>query len=206
MDTILTLSNTGEIVINNDILGNTAFKNLIRRDRGGIMEGDANGLKKARSMAELGLIWYCINLNSPGIQRGLSGKELEDAGKAFFGIPDIWKKDDAFHRAYEEYNTLYTDTAVTRSIRTLLRGLDQMTSVANTINDNIKIKALDANLTIDGISEILKLNSELMKLTSNIPDTVKSLKSLEETYLKEEQKIKRARGGVVVTASMIPKN
>ena len=68
----------------------------------------------------------------------------------------------------------------------------------------IKSKSYDANLTIDGISEILKLNSELMKIASNLPDTITSLKALEISYLKEEQKLKKGRGGLTITSSMNP--
>lgn len=203
MDTMFRMVDN-EIVVNPDVLINKAFKDLIRRDRGGVIEGDANGLKKARAMAELGLIWYCINLNSPGIQRGLSGIDLESSGKAFVGLPDTWKKDDAYFKAYEEYQRDYFDNAVTRSIRTILRGLDQTTAVADTINNLIKTKSYASDLTLDGVAEIIKLNNELMKIVANLPDTINGLKSLEDSYLKEERKMKRGRGGLNITSSMIP--
>ena len=203
MDTLIKLVD-GEISVNPEVLNNKCFRDLIRRDRGGMIEGDSNGVKKYRAMAELGLIWYCVNLNSPGIQRGLTGKELEDAGRAFFRIPDVWKKDDVYNRAYEEYTISYLDNAVVRSIKNILRGLDQTIAVTDTINNLIKSKSYDANLTIDGISEILKLNSELMKIASNLPDTVTILKALELSYLKEEQKLKKGRGGLTITSSMNP--
>lgn len=203
MDTMFKLVDS-EIVVSPDVLNNKVYKDLIRRDRGGVIEGDANGLKKARAFAELGLIWYCINLNSPGIQRGLSGIELESSGKAFVGLPDNWKKDDSYFRAYEEYQRDYFDNAVTRSIKTILRGLDQTTAIADTINNLIKTKSYDAGLTLDGVGEIIKLNNEFMKIVANLPDTIQNLKSLEESYLKEERKLKKGRGGLVITSSMIP--
>lgn len=204
MDTLYTLKD-GEIVIHPSMYNHKLFKDMVRRDRGGIIEGDANGTKKLRTMAEIGFVWYCINLNSPGVQRALQGSELEQAARSFFGLPDNWKKDEAFDRFYEQYKTDYFGHVVVKSIRNLLEGFEQTVFMTEKLNLILKRHALNqSELTVDNIGEIITLNKNLMAISADLPNNIDKLKALEVAYLREEKKIGKARGGAVITSSMIP--
>lgn len=203
MDTLFKLVN-GDVQIQSNMINSKNIKALIRRDRGGVMQGDANGNKKYRAFAELGLIWYCINLNSPGIQKGLDGKELVKDGITYFNLPDDWKADDAYNAVYDEYKEQYETSVVVRSIKSLLKGFDRSIKLMDKISNIINSLEDSSDAKMDDVSEFIKLNKELMNISSNLPDSVTKLKKLEETYLKEEKKITTGRGSQAITSSMDP--
>lgn len=203
---MITLVN-GEVKLNDTFLANKNIKKLVARDRGGVMKGDSVGKLKLRAIAELGLVWYRHNLNSPGVQKGLSGEDLDTDGKDFFNIPDEWKEDDIFKIVNQEYKDTYDSSVVVRSIKSLLSGFNRSLGLTNTISDMLnKLSNDDSNgeMTIDKVSEFIKLNKELMNVSSDIPNQIKSLKSLEGVYLKEEAKATTGRGGVAIVESMKP--
>jgi len=204
MDTLFKLVN-GEITLHNAILNNKNIKNLIRRDRGGLMAGDANGLKKLRSFAEIGLIWYCININSPGLQRGLSGKELVSDGMNYFNIPDEWKPDEQYQLVYEWYKEDYNNSVVVKAIKAVLSGFERSLNLVEKVNLALSRYELQGGeIDIDGIDKIMKLNNNLMSMSNELPKQVKALKDLEILYLKEEKHGAVGRGKISITSSMIP--
>lgn len=203
MDSLFTLEN-GEIVIQQNILNNKDIKALIRRDRGGLIAGDMKGLKKERAFAELGLIWYCVNLNSPGLQKGLSGDELVKDGMDYFGLPKEWKPDDVFDRVYKQYDADYNSNITVQAIRSIhgglnraIRMLDKITAILNQLEDKVEMDMND-------VSNFNKANKEMIDMSASLPETINKLKALEAIYLKEEKKIKSSRGGKTITLSMDP--
>jgi hypothetical protein len=201
MSNIISLVN-GEVVLTDAAYAVKEFKQLIRRDRGGYMEGDANGTKKLRAIAELGLIWYCCNSNSPGIKQGLEGSELEKRGVEFFGLPSNWAADEEYTNAFNVYAETYASSGVAKAIRSVSKGLKLSMSMTNSLISQLEKISSNKDLSIEDIASYLKINKELMNVTSELPSTIEKLKDLEKLYLLEERKAKIGRGGVVITSSM----
>lgn len=192
----------GEVILNNAAYAIKEFKQLIRRDRGGVMEGDANGTKKARALAELGLIWFCCNANSPGIKQGLEGVELEKKGIEFFGLPSNWSADDEYTNAFNLYSSIYNSSAVSSAIHSVSKGLKLSMSMTNNLISQLEKISANKDLTVDDIASYLKINKELISVTSELPAIVDKLKDLEKLYLLEERKTKLGRGDIQITSSM----
>ena len=201
MTNIISIVN-GEVVLTDAAYAIKEFKQLIRRDRGGVMEGDANGTKKARAMAELGLIWYCCNANSPGIKQGLEGTDLEKKGLEFFGLPSNWSADDEYSNAFNLYASIYSSSAVSSAIHSVSKGLKLSMSMTNNLISQLEKISANKDLTVDDIAAYLKINKELISVTSELPNIVEKLKDLEKLYLLEERKAKVGRGDVQITSSM----
>lgn len=196
----------GEVKIHSALHNNKQIKALIRRDRGGVIDGDSSGVKKYRATREVGLIWYCVNLNSPGIQKGYTGDELEEDGKLFFDIPDTWKKDETYINALNAYKEEYNNSVVVRSIKGLLNGFERSLMLVEKVNMLLQRFNDDPELDIDKLGETIKLNKDLMSISSDLPQQIKKLKELETMYLKEEKDTVKARGGDPITDSMLPEN
>lgn len=199
----------GDIKINEDLAGGKNIRALIRRDRGGVIEGDSTGTKKLRAFAELGYIWYCNNLNSPGINKGLEGKELDTAARDYFHLPKEWKKDDAFKVVESEYISNYNSSVVVKTIKSLLAGFKRSLGLVDTIDTMLvnienQIVNTEGDQSPDKLSDFIKLNKELMNITADLPNNIEKLKKLEELYLKEEAKKQIGRGNTVVVNSMNP--
>lgn len=203
MITLFDLVN-GDIIVNKDILAAKIIKDLFRRDRGGVIDGDFNGAKKLRSMAELGVIWYCVNLNSPGIQKGKEGKELELEAVRFFGLPDTWKKDDAFNAVMEWYENEYEEMVAPKVIRTLIASVNQTIDISTNVNKFVDMLIKAGDLNKDNAAELIKLNKEITSMVGEVPGNIRKLKQLELEYLKIEKAARLARGKIVISDSMIP--
>ena len=201
MNNLISIVN-GEVILTDAAYAIKEFKQLIRRDRGGFMEGDANGNKKARALAELGLIWYCCNANSPGIKQGLEGVDLEKKGVEFFGLPTNWSSDNEYTNAFNFYASVYNSSAVSNAIRSVSKGLKLSMNMTDSLISQLERISSNKDLTVDDIASYLKINKELISVTSELPSIVEKLKDLEKSYLLEERKTKLGRGDVQITSSM----
>ena len=63
---------------------------------------------------EMLLIWYCVNVKSPGVKQGLNDKDLLVVGAEVLELED-WVADDTFKVAMNKYKEIHEN--VTLSVR-----------------------------------------------------------------------------------------
>jgi hypothetical protein len=205
MDAIFRLEG-GNVIFNEGIVSELPIiKKIIRRDRGGVIEGDSEGRNKLLAKKELLYVWNIVNVNAPGIRAGRTGKELEDYAKALVELPESWKPDDVLKEFIEFYSN-YHDAAVVKTIKQLLAGFDIINSSNDLLIQIIKNELKNPKLTTDSIGELIKAQKEILNNSASIPKLVDQLKTAAEEYNLIEESLGIQRGGKPVRKSMVVKH
>ena len=175
-----------------DILNINCFKKLINKYKNNTLIT----LEKA-----LSFIWYVTDIDSPGIMAGLSDIELEKEAKLYLDIEGTWKIDIEVSNCI--IYIIKSDTAYHSSLKELLRGLYNTTSVAKVVNERIEDYINANTLTRDEIGIFLDYLSRINTMVSQAPKNIELVNSLIKSIIDAEKGNNIARGGKVISNSMI---
>ncbi|KKM27428.1 hypothetical protein LCGC14_1574870 [marine sediment metagenome] len=181
-------------------------KQLIHNDRGGRVKGDHDGRKKLWAEKQFGVAWWIINVNSPGIQSGLEGKELfKDALKSLEIANWDYSKDEDFKEFVDVYKRMYNRASYSRMLKQVLMSFNDSADIIKVIRDNsVKILKSNKDLDADDIKILMSHQQTIINIASDIPKHIEKLKDLQELVAKEEKELDLGRGNVIITKSMIP--
>jgi|WetSurMetagenome_2_1015567.scaffolds.fasta_scaffold92228_4 hypothetical protein len=178
------------------------FKMLFRSDRG--MKGDHDGRDKIRAYAELGVIWWINEPNSPGIRKGYSDKDLLNDARKNFMLPDDWKPTAEFKNA----NTWYKEHRASigkETYQELIRAIGTAKSYVGKVREKLETKLDNPNLEDAELKVVGGLIDKLLEIASTLPSRLKSLKdaeSLIDAEAKERGNTIRGGANEEVTDSM----
>lgn len=162
---------------------------------------------------EMLLIWYCVNVKSPGIKQGLSEKDLLETGCELVELEE-WKADDTFTIALAKYKEIHESVTLSvRICKSLYRAFSNTDKIINTLSDIVedKLEKLKVN---DGANEltatmnlIISSQKDLLTMAKDIPKQIESLKEAEAKVIADDELIENElRGGGKIRNSMMPEN
>lgn len=170
--------------------------------------GDYRGDKGLKFHSELGIIWWCNDINSPGIRNGLTGEELRQEAITTFNLSGVIGKDDngkevewtptkefiAAEKAFVKYNK-----SVAKDVyMELLAAMSNVGKFVKIMRSFIEEKLSTANLTDLSAEDMMTLKSmfdELRKFSTDLPKDIKALRDAEDLVDKElEREDNEARG------------
>lgn len=194
----------GDIKLNDGVALNIPIvKKIIKRDRGGVIPGDNDGRKKLLAIKELCFVWFIVNINSPSIQAGLSGKDLREDAKHKLELPDKWYPDELV-KEFAEYYSNYHDGIVVKTIKQILKGFNNIFDTNDVLLKFIKESLKNKELNTDQIAELSKAQKELLNSASTITKLTKDLNDAMYEYRSIEESFGEMLGGNKITSSMIP--
>lgn len=198
-------SDTGNIsFVREELKTIKEFNELIRRDRGGVIKGDPDGRLKFRATAELGVIWWCNDPYSPGVQKGLNEKELLEEARVNYGLPDTWKPDSIFLAAQERYRKERSSVAQETYVE-ILRAFRVLYKYIKFARQSIEKNLDSTDLTPEEWKALEPKISAIIKLADEIPSRIKAIQVAKELLDKEENKSNLLRGSKEeIPDSMIP--
>lgn len=198
----------GEFKINKEeVFTLPSGKDMLQNDKGGMIKGDKDGRNKLFTEKRLGLVWWLIDINSPGIEQGLEGDELMRDGLKSLELPKDYdpKKDKYFMRFYEDYREMYNKASYAKLLNNMLVGFNDTSEIVKAVRNNVtKILKADKDLDADDVKMLLNSQREIMALAGDVPKHIDRLKELQQLVRKEEKNLTVARGGVIVSKSMVP--
>jgi len=181
-------------------------KRIIHADKGGKITGDYDGRRKLWAIKQFGVAWWIVNVNSPGIQSGLEGKELMKDAMKSLEIED-WKysEDIVFMEFVTVYKNMYKKAAYSTMLKQMLMSFNDTADVIKIIRDNtVKILKTDKDITPEDIAALMSYQKEIVNLTGDVPKQISKLKDLQELVHKEEKAFEMGRAGIKVSKSMQP--
>lgn len=195
----------GEVtIVKEELLEIPEFAEVIRKDKGGIIQGDYDGRKKLFAKKQFALGWWVIDLNSPANLAGYTKKECLEDGIKQLGFPDGWKPDPVFKDFLLKYEQLYERYAIAVMVKEILRSFQLSAKSIEKIRNNIERLQKQEVLNHDDINTMMASLKEVIKFATDIPKQISSLKDSLEDARREEKDTKFARGNVAITKSMMP--
>ena len=182
-------------------------KALVVDDKGGVIHGDYDGRKKLMAKKKLGLAWWVVDINSPGVQAGLEGDELMEDGIKSLAIPNDWewKKDAKFKAFLEDYMEMYNKASYIRLLKNILIAFNDSAAIIKAIQDQAR-KTLKDKIDLDpeDMKLLITAQNQIIDIAGNVPKHIEKLKNLQNIVAREEKEKSLARGDRLVTSSMQP--
>lgn len=198
----------GEFSINREeIFILPSARAMLMSDKGGWIYGDNDGRKKLFTEKRLGLVWWIVDINSPGAQQGLEGKELLKDGLKSLDFPDNYNpsKDKYFMAFLDDYTDMYEKAAYAKLLKQMLISFNDSAYMIKRIRDNnIKILKNNKDLDAEDIKALTASQKELINTAGALPSQIDKMRELQQLVRKEEKEVKLARGNVAITKSMTP--
>lgn len=155
---------------------------------------------KRKYIAEVGVIYYLGDPNSPVAQNGLSYEEGLKLAIENYNLPKDYKPDELVKRLIDKYSIAnLTEAGI--ALNALRKSIHLISIAANKINEILNAK-LSAPIKDEDLPNLLSLMDNVNKKIADIPTLTKAL-NLAYDNLKNEEETKMARGGVQVISSMI---
>ena len=177
-------------------------KAILTRDKGS--PGDADGRKKLQAYRELGAVYWIADYRSPGRMNGYEGDALVQDAIRNFGLDATWQPDKVVNNLIKlyEYNS---EGGIAAEVLTELAGTFRiMLETIKVIREKLRIKLAIDGITEDELRGLIGLQSDLLKLTADIPKKIKEIEAAKELLKATEHAAEIARGGQPITSSMIP--
>lgn len=150
-------------------------------------------------MAEVGVMYYLGNPNSPPQQRGLSDQEALKEAIENYGLPKDFHPDSLLLRLIAKYkNECFGEAATTVNI--IQKGVHLSSLAISKINEYLN-KKLSSPINDEDIPSILVMIDSVNKRASEIPALVKALSTAYENLRNEEEET-MARGNKTILSSM----
>lgn len=220
MEDIFTLEN-GLLVINKDyVRGIPEFKVILEKDRGS--EGDADGRKKFMANKKFMYIYIVASMFSYANKAGYNDKQLHEAGIREAKLESNYKPDQEVKEAIVRYREIQIEMFPTlKIINSILVGLrigeNIITSITTSMEatlvmqediiakkraDNEPIDLAQTMATTNGLMDQL---TQILKIAKQVPDSVETIKGLEERLKKEMSGTNISRGGKEIGNRADPK-
>lgn len=154
---------------------------------------------KNKYIAECGVIYYMGDPNSPPRQNGLTDKEILDAAKENFNLPDDYVPDVLVKRLIDRYN-VNAITPAGVAIENIRKALHRVSYASIKIGETID-KMMANALEPTDVATVIDLSNKLGKLSTELPNYVAALKTAQDNLRNESEEIE-ARGGETISYSM----
>lgn len=156
---------------------------------------------KSQFIKDCIVIYYLGDPKSPAKQSGLSDGEALKMAIEQAGLPANYIPNQLVLKIIKRYYTQNIGEAG-RVVENLLKTLHNVNIAIDAINMLLNEKLRDkANLTIEGITEIMNLINQVSAKASDLPKILKSLDEAKENLMYEKE-TETARGGMAVSSSM----
>ncbi len=200
------LNEEGAITLDKDIIAlYPLVKKILARDKGGKIYGDPDGRHKLYAMRELAYVYYMCDFEAYPAQHGMNEKEAHKYAIKNAQLDKDYQPDEtvsAFMKQYEVEHLSITK----KNIKTLLRVFALNDKIVEKIENNLTETLNFPVLTGPQIAEILSYQKQLVSIATDIPKTVKELRSA-MNLLEEEEKVQQIiRGGETMPESYNPTN
>jgi len=196
---LLTLDlNNSQLIVNKDeLLTINCFNTLIEQH-------NKNQYKGLNLIQHLALVYWCGSIHSPGILEGKTGTDLEDNAKVTIGVDESFIFDELTNQCITEYKRIHK-TASSKLCEELLKGINNITTLASKLNDMLANKielAVDADIPV-----ILNYQERLNDIVHKAPMQVEKLEGILKTVSQEGSSLAYSkRGDGKITNSMLPQN
>ena len=154
---------------------------------------------KNKYIAECGVIYYMGDPNSPPRQNGLTDKEILDAAKENFNLPDDYVPDALLKLLIDRYN-INAITPAGVAIENIRKALHRVSYASIKIGETID-KMMANALEPTDVATVIDLSNKLGKLSTELPNYVAALKTAQDNLRNESEEIE-ARGGETISYSM----
>lgn len=214
INTLFILSVDGELEVSKpEAKSIPAYKALFDRDKGSI--GDSDGRKKRIACAEIKYIYLVYDVRS--IYYNLPLNEKKSKARANVGLPDNWKEDEVLEIAKEQYLADFQLTGAGKAYFVAERGYHSLASDCALIQDTIvelkallisRVKTLESNKKLGAVelqtvveetnnvmSEIVKLQDNLMKNIEKFDKIGQTVKQLAAKFAEEGGNLRTPVGG-----------
>lgn len=156
---------------------------------------------KSQFIKDCIVIYYLGDPKSPAKQSGLSDGEALKMAIEQAGLPANYIPNQLVLKIIKRYYAQNIGEAG-RVVENLLKTLHNVNIAIDAINMLLNEKLRDkANLTIEGITEIMNLINQVSAKASDLPKILKSLYEAKENLMYEKE-TETARGGMAVSSSM----
>lgn len=156
---------------------------------------------KSQFIKDCIVIYYLGDPKSPAKQSGLSDGEALKMAIEQAGLPANYIPNQLVLKIIKRYYAQNIGEAG-RVVENLLKTLHNVNIAIDAINMLLNEKLRDkANLTIEGITEIMNLINQVSAKASDLPKILKSLDEAKENLMYEKE-TETARGGMAVSSSM----
>lgn len=196
------------------------FKVILERDKGA--KGDTDGRKKFRAFKEFLYIYYVADFESFLSRGGYNEKEKHKLAIKEAGLEEDFKVDNDIKNAIEKYSsTQLLIMPALSTLSTIIKGLKTADKISQNIVESIesvmdsfkeKKKAALAenapwNPGDDAVmtSHVVGQLEYLLKISNNIPKTIKTLEEIEERLAREKSGVNLGRGGKKIGNRADPK-
>lgn len=155
---------------------------------------------KEMYLKEIGVVYYLGDPKSPAKQQGLSDSESLKMAIENYNLPKTYLPDEIVKRLIDKYY-VQNITPAGVALEALQKSVHLCAIAANRINDLLN-KKLSGAISDDDITQILELMDKTNKQIQNIPSQTKAIGTAYDN-LRDEQEEQLARGGVIVSSSML---
>lgn len=154
---------------------------------------------KRKYIAEVGVIYYLGDPNSPAKQQGLTDEEALKLAIENFNLPDNYVPDSLVKKLIDKYH-IQNITEAGVALEALHKSVHLVSIAATKINDILNKKLSNA-ISDEDITQILSLMDSVGKRIVEIPALTKAL-SVAYDNLRNEEEEQLARGGKQILSSM----
>lgn len=200
------MSEDGVLTLNKDEATlNPLIREIIKRDKGGKIEGDMSGQKKEYAFREFKYVYYTCDFDAYPSQHGLSTKAAHSYAIKEAELPEAYEPDEVIRALMKQYRREHL-TPSKEIIIELVGVFSFNLDIVKSIRNNLQNLMNNSGLTKDQISELIKYQQQLLDVSTEIPNQVKKLRQTLSLVQEEEQTIQIRRGGEEVDPSMRPDN
>lgn len=154
---------------------------------------------KKQYIAEVGVIYYLGDPQSPANQQGLTKAEALKAAIENYDLPKEYKPDSLVLRLIDKYYYGCVGEAG-MALEAILKSIHLVSVAAVKINELLN-KKLNGALGDEEIQSVLDLMDSVSAKASKMPTLISSLKQAYENVRNEKEET-IGRGGVAITSSM----
>lgn len=154
---------------------------------------------KKQYIAEVGVIYYLGDPQSPANQQGLTKTEALKAAIENYDLPKEYKPDSLVLRLIDKYYYGCVGEAG-MALEAILKSIHLVSVAAVKINELLN-KKLNGALGDEEIQSVLDLMDSVSAKASKMPTLISSLKQAYENVRNEKEET-IGRGGVTITSSM----
>ena len=179
------------------------IRDIIFRSKG--VPGDSDGRKKLYAFRELMAVYYMADVRSLPRKQGLEGEALLSRIRSLTKLEDDWKPDEKVLSCVRFYkNELENQDISFKVLAECISVLRNSLDVLTKINDQLKSELAKPDTTLLDLNQMSATISSVIGLSQKASDEIERLNVTKKKIVMYERNIKRARGGVTVTSSMIP--
>lgn len=155
---------------------------------------------KSMYIAQCIVIYYLGDPKSPANQSGLSNAEALKMAIEIANLPKTYIPNQLVLKLVQRYHEEnITEAGIV--VENLLKTLHNINLSIKKANDILNERLTKENITVEEIDTIMKLNDNIMKKASDIPEVIKSLNEAKENLMYEKE-VEYSRGGKTITSSM----